>query len=393
MYVADKGTGTISVINTTSNAVIATVGVNPSAPLPNSSALPIALAETPNGGKVYSVNQGDSSVTSINTVDDSVATRITGFPAPPNWAVASADSAYIYVLDQSGTISVIDTLSDSIVSSSAAAGAGANYIFYDKLSNRLYVPNPATATVTVLDVSGNTLVAHTAITIAAAGTTGCTAAVHPTSITVLGDESRAYVASYTDASANNIVCAQVDVIDNGTLQLAKAPIALPQAAGQGACASTPFRVFVASTAGGTNSPFKVFVSQCDAGLISDIYTFAASTGPDPHPADVFMSALPAPVSSANSAQLNISATAQSGNLTTYTYSTIAGPALQVGSTVVITGMTDTPNHNNNGVFVVSAIPGAGTFSVSNPAGEASTGQNGNGTALAVGNPLFLVPGP
>jgi len=430
MYVADKGTGTISVINTASNAVAATVAVNPAfagspLPSPNPAAQPVALAEMPNGRKIYSVNQGDHTVTSINTLDDSIAARITTFSAAPIWAVASSDSAYIYVLDQSGTISVIDTLSDTVVST-ASAGAGANYIFYDGVSNRLYVTNGTASNVNIFNVSGNTLVPHPPIPISASASSPCSVAavsagvpvppVVPTSITVLGDESRAYVASYQlyTASVATSVCTQADVIDNGTGLVTKT-IPLFEAAdnsSQTGCSSARFRVFVASSAGGANTPFKVFVSQCDAGSIADIYTAASTTGPNPNQPDTLMAALPAPVSSTSSGQISISSVSAATYTTTYTYSPITPTNLQVGSVVVITGLADmtvqvgtTPTtFTVNGLFSVSSVSG-NTFTVSSPNNLCSKsnpgcsttgsegGQTGNGTALAVGNPVFLVPGP
>src|SRR5215467_5781624 len=324
MYVADKGTGTISVINTASNAVVATVAVNPAfaaspLPSPNPAAQPVALAELPNGRKIYSVNQGDNSVTSINTVDGSIAARIITFSAPPIWAVANSDSAFIYVLDRNGTISVIDTLSDTVVSTTSA-GAGANYIFFDGVSDRLYVTNPTASSVNIFDVSGNTLVAHTPIAISASASSACSTAALgagaavppalPTSITVLPDQSRAYVASYQLYTANGAtsVCTQADVIDNGTGLVTKT-LPLFEAAdnsSQTGCSSARFRVFIAASGGSTDTPFKVFVSQCDAGSIADIYTAALTIGPNPHPADVVMATLPAPVSSTSSGQISIS---------------------------------------------------------------------------------------
>lgn len=423
MYVADKGTGTISVINTGSNAVMATVAVNPAfagspLPSPNPSAQPVALAEMPNGTKIYSVNQGDHTVTSINTLDDSIAARITTFSAAPIWAVASSDSAFIFVLDQSGTISVIDTLSDTVVST-ASAGAGANYIFYDGISNRLYVTNATASNVNIFNISGNTLVPHPPIPISASASSPCSVAavsagspvppVFPTSITVLADESRAYVASYQLYTANGAtsVCTQADVIDNGTGLLTKT-IPLFEAAdnsSQTGCSSARFRVFIAASAGGANTPFKVFVSQCDAGSIADIYTAASTNGPNPNQPDTLMAALPAPVSSTSSGQISISDVSLATFTTTYTYSPITPTNLQVGSVVVITGLADVTVKVNgtpttfsvNGLFSVSSVSG-NTFTVSSPNNLQSTtgsenGQNGNGTALAVGNPVFLVPGP
>ena len=411
VYVADQGNGTVSIISATSNVVIQTVAVDPAfAPpnkpvlTPNPAAQPVALAEMPNAAKIYSVNKGDSTVTAINTQDGSIAARITGFSAPPVWAVASVDSAYIYVLDSGGKISVIDTLTDQVVSS-ASAGAGANFIYLDKVANRLYVTNPSNATVSIFDTSGNALIAHSGspISIAPAAASACTTAAAaasqpippavPTAVTVLSDGSRAYVASYQTYTAGGLtsVCTQADVINTGT-SLMSTTIPLSQAtdnSSQTGCSSARFRVFVTASAGGTNSPLKVFVSQCDAGSIADIYTFAQYTGPDPHGADVLMANLPAPVNASSSAQVSISGATQSSNgNTTYTYSQLSGPSLQVGTLVIITGMSDV---GNNGVFVVNAVSGA-QFTVTNSSGVNASSQSGNGTGLAVGNPVFLVAG-
>lgn len=399
MYVADKGNGTVSILSATANVVIQTVAVDPkfsgNPPLNNPNAQPVALAEMPNAAKIYSVNKGDSTVTAINTQDGSIAARIS-FSAPPIWAVASLDSAYIYVLDTSGKISVIDTLSDQVVSS-ASAGAGANFIYLDKVANRLYVTNPTNATVSIFDISGNALVTHTGspVPIAPASASACTTAApaQPTSVTVLSDGSRAYVASFQSYTAGGVtsICTQADVINTST-GVISTTIPLSQAtdnSSQTGCSSARFRVFVTASAGGTNSPLKVFVSQCDAASIADIYTFAQYSGPDPHGADVLMASLPAPVSSSSSAQVSISAATLSGSSTTYNYSPLSGPALQVGTMVVVTGMTDP---GNDGVFVVNAVTG-GTFTVTNSSGVTTTAsQSGNATGLTLGNPVFLVAG-
>ena len=60
--------------------------------------------------------------------------------------------------------------------------------------------------------------------------------------------------------------------------------------------------------------------------------------------------------------------------------------------VAISGVT----YSVNGVFAVSSVSG-NTFTVSSPnspqSSASESGQSGNGTVLAVGNPVFLVPGP
>ena len=301
MYVANSGNGTISVINTQSDVVIATVAVDPAfagnpLPAPNSAANPVALAELPNTSKIYSVNRGNSTVSSISTLDDTVQTVI-HFAAPPVWAVAGSDSAFVYVLDTSGAISAINPLSDTVTGSSSA-GAGANYMFLDPVFGRLYVTNPVAGTVSIFDVAGNILNPHVGspVSITAAPGSGCASAPMPTAVTVLGDGSRAYVASFQPDV--NLVCTQATVIDSGT-DTATSVISLPQGqnlAAQTGCGTARFRTFAASSGGGTNSNFKVYISQCDAGSVAVIDTFASNTGTNQHPADVLEATVPAPLS-------------------------------------------------------------------------------------------------
>lgn len=302
MYVADIANGAVSTINTSANVIVQTVAVDPAfsgSPLPSSdpNSRPVALAELPNGSKLYVANQGTNRVTSINTLDGSIAAVIP-VSGSPVWAVAGGDNIHVYVLTSNGTISVISSLSDTVISASASAGAGANFMLYDKGANFLYVTNPAAATVSIFDVSSDPPVLRggAPIGIATIAGSGCSSAIHPTSVTVLGDGTRAYVASYQ--ADPGTICAQASVIDSGTNAVTKT-IALPQASNlaQTACSSARFRVFTASSGGAKTSPFKVYVSQCDAGSVSVIDTFATNAGPDPHPADVVMSTVPSPVSS------------------------------------------------------------------------------------------------
>jgi YVTN family beta-propeller protein len=302
MYAANSGNGTVSVINATSDVVVNTVALDPTfagspLPAPNPTANPIALAELPNGFKLYSVNQGNKTVTSISTVDDSVLTNIS-IAAPPIWAVASSDSTDVFVLDTSGTISVIDSLSDT-VANAISVGAGSNFMLFDSVANRLYVTNPAAASVSIFDVAGSALTPHSGspIAITTAAGSACSSAPMPSSVTVLGDGNRAYVASF-QADPSSAVCTQATVI-NALTGTVSSVIPLSQStdmSSQTGCSSARFRVFAATSGGGANSNFKVYVSQCDAGSVAVIDTFSSSTGTNQHPADVLGATLSAPLS-------------------------------------------------------------------------------------------------
>jgi DNA-binding beta-propeller fold protein YncE len=376
--------------------VINTVAVDPAfagspLPAPNPAANPVALAELPNGQKVYSVNQGNSTVSSISTVDDTVSSVIPIVTAPPIWAVASSDSAFVYVLDTGGTISIIDTHSDTVVGS-GSAGAGANYMFFDRNFNRLFVTNSVAGTVSIFDVAGSVLTQHAGspVMITAAAGSPCTSAPTPTSVNVIGDGSRAYVSSFQ--ADPNTVCTQATVIAAGPGTVSSViPLSQgPNASAQTGCATARFRAFVTSSVGGTNSNFKVYVSQCDAGSVAVIDTFASNTGTNQHPADVVEGNVLAPVSSFPTTHVGISAASQASGTTTYTFALLNGPALQAGDTVLISGMSDP---GNNGSFVVSSLPTASTFTVINSSGVTnSAAQSGIGSVLPPQNPVFVAAG-
>jgi YVTN family beta-propeller protein len=291
MYVAGYGTNSLYVINTTTEVVTAAV------PVDNH---PVAVAETPDGRKVYVANHGSSasggSVSVIDTVSDTVSkticlgsTAIPPAPPPcpvgpvPVWAVARSDSGQVYVLDQNGTIYAIDTALDSVVDSSHSAAAGANFMFYDRIFSRLYITSPSSDSVSVFDVSGVTPIpaASNPITIPAATASPCgTSPVFPTSVTVLGDGSSAYVAGYQLGAGT--VCTQLSVINAGSgAVISTIPLSqVTDSSAQTGCGTIGFRVFATSSGGGANSKFKVFVSQCDAGSIAVVDTYPANGNPE-----------------------------------------------------------------------------------------------------------------
>src|SRR3954467_10797358 len=287
IYVAGYGTDALYVINTSTQAVTASVPVD---------SHPVAVAQAPAARKVYVANQGNSasggSVSVVDTVSNTVAKTIclAGGAAPscstgpvPVWAVARADSGRVYVLSTNGTIYTIDTGSDSVIDSSASAGAGANFLFYDRLFNRLYATSPSTDKLSIFDVSSSTPLPSSVnpIAIPAAAASPCGAsAVFPTSVTVLGDGSRAYVASYQLSAGT--VCTQLSVIDTGSETVSKT-ISLsqvPDTSAQTGCGTVGFRVFAAASGGGANSNFKVYVSQCDAGNVAVVNTYPANGKPE-----------------------------------------------------------------------------------------------------------------
>ena len=239
VYVSMPGVSAVGVIGVNTNVVKATVPVG---------ANPVALVETSDGKHVYSINQGDNTVTSINTADDTVsATSPIHVGTSPVWAVQSS-AGLVYVLNQGdGTISVIDPGQDAVVQTLNVA-PGANYMAYSSHLNRLYVTNPVANTVTIFDLSQ-----PTAALLA-------TLPVSPgvVSLTVLTDGTRAYAVSFQSDGAN--VSSTVTVID-ATSNAIRETIPLSNFPVVAACNSARFRLSTASSAEAS----KVYVAHCDAG--------------------------------------------------------------------------------------------------------------------------------
>jgi YVTN family beta-propeller protein len=254
VYVANSGNGTVAAISATSNVVTNVIQVDPSQPVPDPNSKPVALAETPNGKKLYVVNQGTGSVTSINTIDGSVnGNSVIPTGALPVWAVARSDSARIYVLNSgSGTVSTIDTTADTVLSS-VSVGVGANYMVYDSRLNRLYITNPAANTVTGLNIAVDPPALLFSVPVAAS----------PVSVAALPDGSRIYVASIS--LAGGVATSQVTVVDASS---GRVRTVIPLNSVPAGCSVARFQLFAAASADST----KVYVGNCDARSTSIIRT-------------------------------------------------------------------------------------------------------------------------
>jgi YVTN family beta-propeller protein len=255
VYVANFGTGTVAAISTSSNVVTNIIRVDPSQPVPDPNSKPVALAETPDGKKLYVVNRGGSgSVTSINTIDGSVnGNSVIATGAVPAWAVARSDNARIYVLNSgSGTVSTIDTTTD-VVLSSLPVGVGANYMTYDRKQNRLYISNPVANRLTALNISADPPARLFTLPVAAS----------PITVAALPDGSRVYVASVSLAGGNAI--SQVTVVNAGD---GSVRTVIPLSSVPAGCGVARFELFIAASADSS----KVFVGNCDAGNTSIIRT-------------------------------------------------------------------------------------------------------------------------
>jgi DNA-binding beta-propeller fold protein YncE len=329
VYVANYGTNSVSALNSLTNTVgqTRTVGVNP-----------VALAETPNSQNLYVVNQGDNTVIDLSPTDLSLLATIT-VGNTPVWAVSRPDNQRVYVVTQGdGQLYTIDAAANTILSIQSVGGAGANFVFYDKSRNRLYVTNPNAGAVYVFDATtdpptpmGSTTGAISILTPPIpANTPPCIASpcsyspVVPVSVAALPDGSRFYVASYVTAASGsscpdpNVAAAgcvipQVTVFDAGSLivkttvfpllppvtnpvskvqPFALAPVTFCASVFPYTPASARFRM---SAVAATDSS-RVYASMCDGGSVAIVTTKTNTIATGVNAADTLVTDLPAPFS-------------------------------------------------------------------------------------------------
>jgi DNA-binding beta-propeller fold protein YncE len=283
----------VGVVSTTSNALVATIPVGTN---------PVAMAETPDGRKLYVANQGDNSISSFNTIDRSARPiDLNGGPNPfsaPLWVSARSDNQRVYVLNGNDTLTTLDTTSaagttDMVLATLPSVGAGAAYMVYDGHLNRLYIPSGSQLTVIDTAPSLPQILGTVPIDQVARGPADpCSSTVDPTlpfravAVTALPDGSRAYVgAFYGDTSGN--ICPQVTVI-NTSSNTVKTAFPVPGSPrfspySPPICATTHFRLTMA--AGGDSS--RAYLASCDAGNVNIINTAN----------DTYVLNLPAPASS------------------------------------------------------------------------------------------------
>jgi YVTN family beta-propeller protein len=254
VYVSNTGSGTVSTISTANNVITNTIPVG---------GTPAAMAEIPNGQKLYVVNgattAGNGSVVSINTIDQTVNLPIVASPAAPwvspTWVVSRSDSQRVYVLDKgSGFVTAIDTNFDTVVGTPVSVGIGADFMTYDPTLNRLYVTNPASNQVIALNVLTDDLSAGTLTA----------SVVNPISVAALLDGTRVYVASAVVSGAT--VSSKVTVLNTAQFSV---KTTIPLASVPRVCATGTWSELSIAAAADSS---RVYVGNCDASNTDVIQT-------------------------------------------------------------------------------------------------------------------------
>jgi YVTN family beta-propeller protein len=186
VYTANQTANTVSVINTGTNTVTATV------PMGNQ---PLGIAVNPAGTRVYVGNFSDDTVKVIDTSSNTVVATVAVGNGPIG-IVVSPDGSRVYVANSPGnSVSVIDAGSNTVVAT-VPVGSSPVGIAINPAGTKVYTGNSGTNNVSVIDTGSNTVTATIA---------GGTA---PRGITITPDGNRAYLANQTSQD--------VTVIDLGS---------------------------------------------------------------------------------------------------------------------------------------------------------------------------------
>src|ERR1700723_1127803 len=158
-----NSTDSITVVNATNSVitqiVYAAPGSSTSPPIVLSNPIAMAQVPTPNGNKLYVLNQGNNTIASLYTVDMTSTTTtgtVAGFSGTsPVWVTARGDGQQVYVLSQGdGQLWTINAATDTVIGN-VSVGVGANSVLYDPNLNRLYVTNPNNSSAYIFSVAGN----------------------------------------------------------------------------------------------------------------------------------------------------------------------------------------------------------------------------------------------
>jgi uncharacterized repeat protein (TIGR01451 family) len=192
-YVANENSNNISVIDTTTNTVTATI------PVGNR---PVAVAVTSDGSRIYVANFGDGTVSIVDAATSAIIATVVVGSEPISIAI-NPNGSKLYVANfASSTVSVIDTITNTVTASIAvgdpATPSDPSAILVSPDGTRVYVANQNQGTVSVIDTSNNTVAATIVV-----GDRNS----NPTALAITPNGSKVYVALFDNAAVSVIATA------------------------------------------------------------------------------------------------------------------------------------------------------------------------------------------
>lgn len=149
IYVANKGSCDVSVMDGSTDTITATIGVG---------VYPGAISVNPDTNKVYVTNQQQASVMAINGAGNQVIATISTGSLPADFAI-NRNTNKIYVSNLIGNnVTVIDGNTDT-ASAAIATGSLPMNVELNQNTNKIYVANNGGHSVSVIDGSSDTVAA------------------------------------------------------------------------------------------------------------------------------------------------------------------------------------------------------------------------------------------
>ena len=189
-YIANSSSNTVSVINTATNAVTATIAVG---------ANPNGVSVSPDGSKVYVANKTGNSLTVLNTATNGVTATVTVESNPYGISV-SPDGSKVYVANEgSNSVSVINTVTNSVIAN-VAVGTAPYGISVSPDGSKVYVANKVSNNVSVINTTTNSVTATVAV------------GSFPYGISVSPDGSKVYVANKLSNNSVSVINTATNVV-------------------------------------------------------------------------------------------------------------------------------------------------------------------------------------
>jgi YVTN family beta-propeller protein len=298
-YVVNRGAGTVSAIDTATNAVVATTTFG------DSTFGAISLAVSPDGLSLYIANASTSTVSVVDVTSGAVrATVPMRAGSMPFDVAATPDGRFAYVVNLLGfeddTLVVIDTATNSVVAKAALEILGRGIAVHPG-GRTAYVTQALTNTLAVVDLATN----GSSIAPIPTGANPFRVAVSPDGrFAYVTNQDVASVSVIDTASNLNIATIPVGAVPQGVAFAGSAPDAVAPTATAGAAPA-------ANAAGWNNGAVTVMLSATDnqngSGVESITYSVGGTTNTVPAAAASF------PVSAEGISTITYRATDKAGN--------------------------------------------------------------------------------
>lgn len=139
VYVANNGSNSVSVINTSTDAIVTTIAVG---------SAPVKMVVSPDGSRLYVVNYSGGSVSVINTSTNTIATTIPVGSNPTDIAI-SPDGSKVYTANSSSnSVSIINTTTNAVTT--LAVGAWPTALAISPDGSKAYVANYNASNISVI---------------------------------------------------------------------------------------------------------------------------------------------------------------------------------------------------------------------------------------------------